>query len=222
MRNQVVELARHQERGRDFLRFDDIHELDGIPGGRQHDRRALQHRGTEPDEESRRMKKRRRRDDDIVRADAELLRGGNGGRVSRRVADQDSLGEAGRSAGQGDRKCIALLETCFGHVIGKTLDKIVNEREPVHIGHFIEQDQPRFLFELRQRFPDYWHERRFDNHDFCAYAVQNVGEFARNTSRRAMRRHVQRLSDGEIGDRVFGAIVRQDRHLGTFVEPQTE
>ncbi len=102
------------------------------------------------------MKERRRRDDDIVLADAELLRGGNRGCVSSLVADQDSLGEAGRSAGQGDRKCIALLQIDFGLVIRKSLDKIANERDSLRIGRFIEQDQPRFPVELRQRFPDYW------------------------------------------------------------------
>ena len=167
MRDQVVELAGHEECCRDFLLFDNLHELEWIPCIRQYDRRSLQDCSTKPYEKTGGMKQRRRSNGNVVFTQAQIFSRSNGRRTSRPVADEDRLGKPGGAARQRDRKSITFVQRNIRHLRGFTAHEIVDVRRAVKLCRLIQQDQLWRPLEFRQYRFDHRGELSFKNQDLC-------------------------------------------------------
>ena len=113
-----------------------------------------------------------------------------------------------------------------GCVSGFAADELVQINGIEQLGCLIiitvQDDQLEGIVEVRQYVFDQRYETGFEDQDLSFDLVQYVSQFACCASRRAMCRHIRRLGDGEVCDRVFRAIRRQDRNLRALAEFQVE
>ena len=214
-----MELDRHGHNRRDAVRAGGLDEVARVPAAQHHDLGADQDRRLKPDQEADGVIERSDGGDDVVAGKLVLDRDRVGRDVTRPMADQRALGQAGSAAGKRHRERISVGQRNVRRLRRLTIEKFVQPDGVEAVGLADHHD----LFELR-KLVEHRRDRclRLLLHDQDLHLCfrQDVGQLFRSEHDREVDQQAAGPGVAEMDDRVFRNV--RAHHRDAVALAQTE